>query len=273
MLYQPGCTAISLALMRRAKGLEARKKFSRSNFYGSCYIHLMPTKSLILSLLFLYGSLASGAERLRLGYVEYPPLVFSELENVPGGPVIDYIEKSLGTEFEIEWSNIPLFRARWAFENDVIDAFPFLLYSSEREQWIHYFDKPYMTIQNIICARRDIKAAAGQTDSLAELMAGSTLVFPRSTGYKYPFLSDSRINQINIPFADYIPRSLGLLNKGRADFVFYASKAGLELGGKNANLSCIDVGQLVGLYFAFSKNNPLAPRVEKILDRLETLRY
>jgi hypothetical protein len=97
-----------------------------------------------------------------------------------------------------------LFRARWAFENDIIDAFPFLLYSKDREEWIHYFGKPYMTIQNIICSRKDISASAGKSDSLSELMAGSTLVFPRSTGYKYPFLSDSRIEQINIPFSEYI---------------------------------------------------------------------
>jgi hypothetical protein len=63
------------------------------------------------------------------------------------------------------------------------------------------------------------------------------------------------------------------LDKGRADFVFYASKAGLESGGKNKDLSCIDVGELVGLHFAFSRNNRLAPGVENILDRLDTIRY
>lgn len=233
----------------------------------------MLSRLLTLSILSLYCGIASATEILRLGYVEYPPLVYSEKENIPKGPIIDYIEQNLGEEFEIKWSNIPLFRARWAFDNDVIDAFPFLMYVREREEWIHYFEKPYMTIQNIICSRRQIGASAENSKSLSDLMAGSTLVFPRSTGYEYPFLSDSRINQINIPFSEYIDRSLGLLNKGRADYVFYASKAGLELGGKNKNLSCIDVGKLVGLHFAFAKNNRLAPRVESILDRLEILEY
>lgn len=181
---------------------------------------MLLSKSLICSIPLLHWGIASGGELLRLGYVEYPPLVYSEQENLPRGPIIDYIEQNLKTEFEIKWSNMPIFRARWAFENGVIDAFSFLMYVSEREEWIHYFEKPYMTIQNIICSRKYIGASAGKFDSLSDLMAGSTLVFPRSTGYSYPFLKDSRINQINIPFSDYIVRSLGLLDKGRADYSF-----------------------------------------------------
>lgn len=233
----------------------------------------MFSRLLTVSLLSLQPGIASGAETLRLGYVEYPPLVYTENENIPKGPIIEDIERNLGDEFEINWYHIPLFRARWAFENDIIDAFPFLMYIEEREEWIHYFEAPYMTIQNIICSRRNIAPSAGDSESLSDLMAGSTLVFPRSTGYSYPFLSDSRIKQINIPFSEYINRSLALLDAGRADFAFYASKAGLELGGKNKDLSCVDVGQLVGLHFAFSKNNRLAPRVEDIFNRTEIFRY
>jgi ABC-type amino acid transport substrate-binding protein len=233
----------------------------------------MRSKQLILTILSLYCGIASAGELLRLGYVEYPPLVYSEKENVPKGPLIDYIEKSLEAEFEIKWIDMPLGRARWAFENDVIDAFPFLMRLEEREAWIHYFERPYLTIQNIVCSRGDMKFTAENPGSLVDLMAGSTLVFPLNAGYKYPFLSDPRIEQINIHYTNYIDRSLGLLNKGRAKYVFYSSKAGLELGGKNKNLSCVDVGERVGLHFAFSKNNRLAPGVESILSRLEILRW
>lgn len=233
----------------------------------------MRPKLLIATILFLYCGIASGGELLRLGYVEYPPVVYSERKNFPKGPLIDFIEQSLEAEFEIKWIEMPIGRARWAFENKVIDAFPFLMWLEEREAWIHFFEKPYMTIQNIVCSREDMKSAAGKPDSLSDFMAGSTLVSPLNTGYKYPFLSDPRIKHINIHFTNYIDRSLELLSKGRANYVFFSSKAALELGGKNNNLSCIDVGELVGLHFAFSKNNPLAPRVESILNRLEILRY
>lgn len=230
-------------------------------------------KSLSLTIIFLYCGLASGGELLRLGYVEYPPLVYSEKENVPKGPLIEYIEQNLRTDFEIKWTEMPIGRARWAFENNVIDAFPFLMWIKEREAWIHYFEKPYMTIQNTVCTRKDMRAFDEKFDSLSDLMAGSTLVSPLNTGYSYPFLKDSRINHINIHFSNYIDRSLELLNKDRADYVFYSSRAGLELGGKHKNLSCIDAGELVGLHFAFSKNNRSAPKVESILNHLEILRY
>lgn len=104
-------------------------------------------------------------------------------------------------------------------------------------------------------------------------MTGETLVYPLNAGYKYSFLSDSRIGQINIQYTDYIDRSLDLLEKKRADYVFFASRAGLELGKKDKMLSCIDVGAKVGVYFAFAKDNPLAPGVEKMFYELETLRF
>ena len=233
----------------------------------------MDSKPAIVFVLLLYCGLASGAEKLRLGYVEYPPVVYSDENNLPRGPLIDYLDQNLGAEFELEWSKMPIGRARWAFDNDVIDAFPFLMWAEDRVPWIHYFEKPYMTIQNIVCSLKDIGAPAGELDSLSDLMAGSTLVSPLNVGYRYPFLGDSRISHINIPFSDYTDRSLELLQKGRADYVFYSSSAGLELGGKNKDLFCIDVGERVGLYFAFSKNNRLAPGVEGILERLETLDY
>lgn len=81
----------------------------------------------------LYWGPISAKDDLRLGYLEYPPLLYSEEENLPKGPVIDFLEQNLTDDFKIRWSKIPIGRVRWGFANNVIDAYPFLIRTQERE--------------------------------------------------------------------------------------------------------------------------------------------
>lgn len=215
--------------------------------------------------------LANAKDVIRLGYLEYPPSVYSESVNVPRGSVIDFIEQSLDSHFKIRWSKIPVGRVRWAFENQVIDAYPFLIRTKEREEWVHYFRKPYVTIQNVICSQKGIAKPAESLSSLADDLAGSILVFPlNNASSNYPFLSDTRVTQIKIEFTNYIVRSLSLLEKGRAEYVYFPSRGPLERTGKIHQLSCKNIGKRIGLYFAVGKNNKLASKFEKIFDSIDT---
>jgi len=215
--------------------------------------------------------LANAKDVIRLGYLEYPPSVYSVSENVPRGSAIDFIEQSLGPHFEIRWSKIPVGRVRWAFDNQVIDAYPFLIRTQEREEWVHYFKKPYVTIQNIICSKKGIVKPAESLSSLADDLAGSTLVFPlNNASSNYPFLSDTRVSQLKIEFTNYIERSLSLLEKERAEYVYFPSRGPIERAGKMHQLSCKNIGKRIGLYFAVSKNNKLSPELEKIFDSIDT---
>ena len=95
----------------------------------------MVIKPVVSFLILLFPLLATAKDVLRLGYLEYPPSVYTESENVPKGSVIDFIEQTLDPHFHIKWSKIPIGRVQWAFENQVIDAYPFLVHTEEREKW------------------------------------------------------------------------------------------------------------------------------------------
>jgi hypothetical protein len=231
----------------------------------------MELKHTVYFLFLLFPILANAKDVIRLGYLEYPPSVYSESENVPKGPVIDFIEQHLDPHFEIKWSKIPIGRVRWAFENQVIDAYPFLIHTKEREEWVHYFKKPYVTIQNVICSKKGIAKPAESLSSLADDLAGSILVFPlNNASSNYPFLSDTRVSQLKIEFTNYIERSLSLLEKGRAEYVYFPSRGPLERAGKIHLLSCKNIGNRIGLYFAVSKNNKLTPMLEDLFDSIDT---
>jgi len=231
----------------------------------------MGLKPLLYFLLLFFPILVNAKDVIRLGYLEYPPSVYSESENIPKGSVIDFIEQSLEPHFKIKWSKIPVGRVRWAFENQVIDAYPFLIYTKDREEWVHYFKKPYVTIQNVICSKKGIARPAESLSSLTDDFAGSTLVYPlNNASSNYPFLSDTRVTQLKIEFTNYIERSLSLLEKGRANYVYFPSRGPLERAGKMQGLSCKNIGNRLGLYFAVNKNYKLTPRLEKIFDSIDT---
>ena len=59
-----------------------------------------------------------------------------------------------------------------------------------------------------------------------------------NTSAKYPFLNDARVAQIKIEFSNYVERSPGLLDLGRADYVYFPSRGPLERGGQINKLSC-----------------------------------
>jgi len=233
----------------------------------------MRLRLIIFALFFPFSGYAVGKDLLRLGYLDYPPLVYTKQENVPKGPVIDILEQILSDKFDIKWSKIPVGRVRWGFENRIIDAYPFLIRTKERETWIHFFEKPYLTVQNVICSKQDIDKPAENLKSFSDDMAGTTLVYPLNAGFKYSFLNDPRIDRINIEYTDYHDRSLKLLSKKRADYVFFSSRAGLESSKKNHNLSCVNVGDRLGVFFAIAKANPLASRIELMFSKLEIFSF
>lgn len=233
----------------------------------------MRSKQIIFFILLHIPAMAIAKDVLHLGYLEYPPLVYTTHESIPKGPIITFLEQNLIQDFDIIWSKIPVGRVRWSFENKVIDAYPFFIRTPEREAWAYYFNKPYMTFQSMICSRKDHEKPVEMFESPSEDMIDSILVYPLNAKYKFPFLNDSRISQINIEYTNYINRSLALLEKKRADYVFFPSSAGLELDKNNPDLACMDVGEKQGLYFTLSKNNPLKNKIEKIFETIETLQF
>ena len=231
----------------------------------------MRSKLIIILSLLIFPVAASTKDTLRLGYVEYPPEISTTLENMPGGPVVDDFNQILGPQFEISWSKIPIGRVRWAFENNIIDAYLFLVRTPEREEWVHFFDKPYTTIQNIICSKKDADQPAELLSSIADDLAGLTLVYPlNNVSRNYPFFNDARVSQIKIEFTNYTERSIGLLNKGRAEYVYFPSRGPLERSGRLNELSCKNLGQRTDLYLAVAKHNKFATRLETIFDAIET---
>lgn len=228
----------------------------------------MRTKLPLFFLISLLIPLSSHAKDvLSLGYLDYAPAIYTGQNKVPRGPVVDFLEQVLLPHFEIKWSKIPIGRVRWAFENQVIDAYPFLYRNKEREEWVHFFKKPYVTIQNVICSKKGIAKPADSLASLSDDLAGSTLVFPlNNVGSNYPFLSDPRIAYIKIDYTNYFERSIRLLDKGRADYVYYPSRGPLQRTEQLSKLSCKNIGKQVGLYFAVAKGNKQALKLEKIFD-------
>ena len=125
----------------------------------------------VVLLLCLASSMfAQAKETIRVGFIEYPPLVISSGDGVAQGPLIDYLEQNLAPAFDVVWVKIPFGRVRWGFANNYIDAFPFYVHTPEREAWANFPDKPFLSFQSIICSRLDHERPAAQLLALPEDM-------------------------------------------------------------------------------------------------------
>ena len=224
-----------------------------------------------ISILIMLPNLVHAKEILTLAYVEYPPLVFTKSVDTPGGELIDYINNQLHNDFLIKWKKLPIGRVQWALETGYIDATPFYVKTPERAKFADFFEKPYLLVQAILSANKNREKKLDPQKPLADQLEGAKVISVLHHGFRFPFLLSDKIEQIQIPFADYIGRSVDLILSNRADFVFFPLSSVIVNEKIANNVSCINAGNAIGMYFAFSKQNPLKSKVEKIFAPLDPL--
>ena len=216
---------------------------------------------IICFLLLGVTGLTEAKDVLRLGYVEFRPLVVTGENDKPRGQVIDLIEKTLAHRYQIEWLNIPIGRIQWGFENVIIDGFPMLLRSKQREEYAEYFADPLYTIQSALCSKPPLRFDPDAMVSVADQLNGKTVISVLNS-ITFPFASDNRINHLKLPYDSYAERSYGLIAQNRADLVFVPVGSIFEEQVKQGKLECEKLGAKISVYFAFAKGNRFAAGVE-----------
>lgn len=230
-------------------------------------------RTLCLLFILLPPPTAAARDLIRLGFTDYPPFVTSGAGGRPQGKVIDFIERNLRDEFQVVWRKLPFTRSKQALENGSIDAYPFLARSVEREAYVHFPSKPYMTVQPLLCSLPQAKPPASEITALEQQLARKTIAHPEGSDKALGLLGRTAIKKIRLPFANYNSRALELLDSKRVDYAMFVTSFGLRGLIDDERIRCRALGDATGVYFAFARGNPLIPRVEAVFRSLEILRY
>ena len=232
----------------------------------------MSIRIFVILIALFVPALAQAKDRLKLGYILYPPLVVAGESDRPVGDVIDHVEQTLASEFEIEWIKLPIGRVPWGLKNDVIDAFALYSYTPEREDYARYPAKPLLTIQSVLCSKLlDGKSFDSETHLLNEI-AGKAVISVLNSA-TFPYAESNRIRHLKIPYDNYSERGLSLLAESRADYIFFPIGSVFSDLIEQNRLSCVDVGKTNPVYIAFARNSQMAARVEALFGPIDILHY
>lgn len=187
------------------------------------------------------------AEPLRIGYIDYHPIVH-KTDKGPAGYLVEYMkpifEKAGLTP---EWRDLPTHRALLQLQQGQLDAFLTLLHTPERAQQINYSEVPIFQAQGAVCS----KPGAFQLPPRFPLRIVhflSTVIPPALQAHDLVPVTPEEVTQ----------RMLTMLEKGRIDAIYYVYPDVLALSLATTNtpmeLEC-RVFQEFGMhvYMGFSK--------------------
>jgi len=232
----------------------------------------MNLRIFLIIIALLPPGLVQAKDSLKLGYVLYPPLVIKGESGRPTGEVIDLIEQTLASEFEIEWVKLPIGRVQWGMENSFIDAFALYSYTPKREDHAQYPVKPLLIIQSVVCSKLLIGKSFDSESDVLEDLSGKTVISVLNSA-TFPFADNDRIRHLKIPYDGYGDRGIALLAESRADYMFFPIGSVFIDQIEENDLSCVDIGNPQSVYIAFSTGNPKAVRVEAQFMSVDILHY
>jgi ABC-type amino acid transport substrate-binding protein len=197
------------------------------------------------------------AQPLRIGYIDYHPIVH-KTDKGPAGHLVEYIKPIFEKAgYTPEWRDLPTHRALLQLQQGQLDAFLTFLHSPERAQLINYSEVPIFLAQGAVCS----KPGAFQLPPRAPLRIAhflSTVIPPVLQAHDLVPVTPEEVTQ----------RMLIMLDKGRIDAIYYVYPdiLALSLAATNTplELEC-RVFQEFGMhvYMAFSKKLP-ADRLKRL---------
>jgi hypothetical protein len=190
------------------------------------------------------------AEPLRIGYIDYHPIVH-KTDKGPAGHLVEYMKPIFEKAgFTPKWRDLPTHRALVQLQQGQLDVFLTLLHSPERAQLINYSEVPIFQAQGAVCS----KPGAYQIPPRFPLRIAhflSTVIPPVLEAHDLVPVSPEEVTQ----------RMLTMLDKGRIDAIYYVYPDVLALSLATTHspleLEC-RVFQEFGMhvYMGFSKKLP-----------------
>lgn len=171
----------------------------------------------------MMGSMPNAicAETVRMGYFEIKPHMYQDSKTgKPAGASIRYFEsiaKEMG--YDVEWTEpLPFPRLIYYLQEGTVDGSLVITKNPEREEFLHYPERAYHSIQTVFVLRKDNKL--GKIESIADVR-----------GYRVGFLQGGNLTEFVrenmdklkmefIPGSNWTKSNLLKLINGRLDAVY-----------------------------------------------------
>lgn len=167
------------------------------------------------------------AEPLRIGYIDYHPIVH-KTDKGPVGYLVEYMKPIFAKAgYTPEWRDLPTHRALIQLQQGQLDVFLTLLHTPERAQQINYSEVPIFQAQSAVCS----KPGAFQVPPRSPLRIAhflSTVIPPALQAHELVPVTPEEVTQ----------RMLTMLDKGRIDAIYYVypEVLALSLAATNTRL-------------------------------------
>jgi len=214
---------------------------------------------LSLSMLF---SLVAYSDVIKIGYIEFSPLIFSTKEGEIRGPIPRYA-KMVFSNKELRWKHIPLKRVSRSLNEGQIDVFVSLFKTTERENKVSYHTTPYYELKPSVCGLTE--KMPKKVIETFKIFKGKSLVFVRGTLKDEKFPASANFIEINV--RNYQSRSIKMLKSKRVDFAYYGDSQTMANYIKKSSIKgvrCYDLPiKPLPIYMVTRLKNPLINEIEK----------
>ncbi len=230
---------------------------------------------------FVSLSAISHAEEIKIGYSNWPPMIFTEKgQKEPVGAIVDYYENDIAIKMELtlKWLGpFPVPRAIKMLQNNKLDMIPFLTKNPEREKKMAYPDNPFYIMKPVVCLKKEIGIdKLEKWDDLRGVVENIGIhygtAFQKKLTEKYPYLKLRSIRHDD----NTIEYALRLITEGRLDAFIHSDrimtdKAIFDLNIEN-RIKSIDAPESERpLYVIFSlKRTDLLDKYNKLYGKMNT---
>ncbi|MDQ3232751.1 MAG: transporter substrate-binding domain-containing protein [Pseudobdellovibrionaceae bacterium] len=220
-----------------------------------------------LTLEWLTGTMPlHGAEAfrpLRVGWFGYDPLVIYK-EAEPGGPLFDYAKRILEhAGMTPQYHEVSIKRSLEELRNKRLDMVLTLFKTPERESFVHFSERPLLSVGSGFCARFDIRKKPLKVSSRLAHVSGTVI----------PVALKGMV-QLPVSGNDAQIRMLQLMQTGRVDLIYNPKPEILIVAARLAHISiklhCYELkNSKMPIYFGFSRDLPIeiTQRIEESLKK------
>ncbi len=209
----------------------------------------------------LHGS--EALRPIRVGLFEYNPLVIYE-NTEPGGPLFDYATRILQhAGMSPRYHEVSIERSLQELRNKRLDMVLTLFKTPERDSFVHFRERPLLSVGSGFCTRFDIRKMPLKLSSRLAHVSGTIIPMALKGMVQRPVSgNDAQI------------RMLQLILNGRVDVIYNPKPEILIVAARQAHISiklyCYELkNSKMPIYFGFSRDLPMeiTQRIEESLKK------
>lgn len=218
--------------------------------------HLLIKLLYAISVLITFLCTPALAEKLTVGYFDFPPHTFPKDSGQPSAALtyFDKIAQEMGVA--VEYKHYPLSQLVFLLDHQRLDAALFLARTEAREKLFAYPSMPYFTTNSVFV----VPSTSNLKTALDIKQKNNLQLVVWEGGFHSPTLTTSKNTLVPLGGNDVAARGIRLVLKGRFDGFYSPDRHAIEYEarttGKSDSIRILPIpGEDLNIYSVFSKKS------------------